>query len=237
MQVPIFYHQRWSHVGDFDDRLAGRNRPSSIRNWTNQVSHRGSSALDHIKILSGELQKPVLPDDFEDLSPEKKAKACKVFRQIYPVHALIKTVHQLRSALYIVLRLLQMEVTALLFSNNVWWKLLLPMGITFRSIKTVQPVRFYFPRRNWGDTKRSLRVLSIWRNFGTRTYRLGTRRNMGILLVETDPSAWRISTRRRRKQKGYWCLFLKGKDEEQEKIRRYWPMGKGKFVLTMESYV
>jgi hypothetical protein len=110
--------------------------------------------------LPGDLQQPVLPDNFDELGVVQKSEARAEIRQVFSYHRFLQFVRQLQPGLYAALRLHQMEYLrrAIYYSSYSWSdglpileQCLLSLTAGYddyipASLAT-QSLRSYFPRR------------------------------------------------------------------------------------------
>lgn len=78
--------------------------------------------LRYAKLLGGDLQQPLLPDNFDALNVAQKLEARAEIKKVASNHQFLKLVRQLQPVLYTSLRLHQMEDLrrAIYYSSHSW---------------------------------------------------------------------------------------------------------------------
>lgn len=204
--------------------------------------------LKYAKLPGGDLQQPVLPDNFDELGAAQKSEAHAEVRRVASNHQFLKLVRQLRPALYAALRLHQMEDMrrAIYYSSHSWSdglplleQCLLSLTVGYGDyIPTsinypVCPVIF-----SEEDAKRHEKEFRdiIYPEEWLDVHIRALMRIKGILLHRDGSVDEEDFEEARKKADESFVAISTAMDEERaEKFRRHWPMREGKFVLSMES--
>ena len=202
------------------------------------------------KLPGGDLQQPVLPDNFDELSVAQKSEARVEIRQVVSNYQFLKLVHRLRPGLYATLRLHQMENLrrAIYYSSHSWSDGLPLLEQSLLSLTAgygdyipasinhpVCPVLF-----SDDDVKRHEKEFrdiihpEEWLDVHIRALM----KTKGIVLHRDGCIDQEDFEEARKKADESFVAISAAMDEERaEKFRRHWPMREDKFVLSMESCI
>jgi Phosphotransferase enzyme family len=204
--------------------------------------------LKYAKLPGGDLQDPVLPDNFDELDVGQKSKVHAEIRQVVSNHRFLELVRQLRPGLYAALQLHQMEDLrrAIYYSSHSWSdglplleRCLLSLTARYGNYipastnYPVSPVLFSEDdvRRHEKEFKDIIHP-EEWLDVHIRALMM----TKGIVLHRDGSVDSEDFEEARKKADESFVAISTAMDEERaEKFRRHWPMRAGKFVLSMES--
>ena len=205
--------------------------------------------LRYAKVL-GDLQQPVLPDNFDELSDDKKQQAREEVKEVASNHQFLKLIFQLRPVLYAALRLRQMEYLrrAIYYSSHSWSdglplfeRCLMSLSAAYGDYIPAStdcpicPVLFseeevkrhekdfedIIHPEEWLD----VHITAMMKAKGFILHKDGS--------VNTED----FEEAREKADKSFLNIYQGMSEQRAEKFKRHWPMREGKFVLSMESCV
>ena len=206
--------------------------------------------LKYAKLPEGDLQRPVLPDNFDKVGIAQKSEARAEISQVTPNHQFLKLIRQLRPGLYATLRLRQMEDLrrAIYYSSHSWSDglplleqclLSLTAGygdyIPTSANYPVCPVLFsdedvkrhqkefkdIIHPEEWLDAH----IRALMKTKGIVVHRDGC-------VDEED-----FEEAQKKADESFMAISAAMDKEHADKFRLHWPMREGKFVLSMESCI
>jgi hypothetical protein len=206
--------------------------------------------LKYAQLPAGDLQQPVLPDNFDELDVAQKLNARAEVRHVASNHLFLRLVCQLRPVLYAAFRLHQMEDLrrAIYYSSHSWSDGLPLLEQCLLSLTTAYGD--YIPASNdylvcpvlfsEEDVKRHEKEFKeiILPEEWLDVHITALMKTKGIVLHRDGCVDKAIFEDARKKADESFLKISTGMDAERaEKFRRHWPMREGKFVLSMESCV
>ena len=206
--------------------------------------------LSYAKLPEGDLQHPVLPDNFDGLGVAQKLKARAEIRKVASKHQFLKLVRQLQPALYASLGLCQMEdLRSAIYYSSYSWSDGLPL-LERCLLSLSGGYGDYFPARanypvcpvifSEEDTKRHEKEFKdiIYPGEFLDVHVRAWMKGKGIVVHRDGAVEEEMFEEAKKKADQCFVEISAAMDVKHvEKFKRHWPFREGKFELSIESCV